>query len=56
MFGNVIHDWNDEMKKLLIKRAFLGLKKGGYILIYDFFLEEGKEADKLGNHLMSLLM
>ena len=39
MFGNVIHDWSDDKKKMLIKKAYEALPKGGHIVIYDFFLD-----------------
>jgi len=57
MFGNVIHDWDDDMKKMLIKKTFEALPSGGHIVIYDFFLDEGrKDKKKVDNFLMSLTM
>ena len=42
LFGNVLHDWDDSVKVMLIKKTFDALPKGGHIMIYDFFLTEGK--------------
>ena len=57
MFGNVIHDWSDDNKKMLIKKAYEALPKGGHIVIYDFFLDqdEGKPP-RTENFFMSLHM
>ena len=37
VFGNVIHDWNDKTKNMLIEKSFRALKSGGKIIIYDFY-------------------
>ncbi len=55
LFGNVLHDWDDSIKKLLIQKTFDSLPKGGYIVIYDFFLDEEKKKTT-DNFLMSLHM
>jgi hypothetical protein len=39
MFGNVIQDWDDSSKLMLINKAYNALNKGGKIIIYDFFYE-----------------
>jgi|LauGreDrversion4_2_1035121.scaffolds.fasta_scaffold2035778_1 hypothetical protein len=55
MFGNVIHDWPDDVKKMLIRKTFEALKPGQHIVIYDFFLDEGRR-EKTDNFLISLHM
>lgn len=55
MFGNVIHDWDDSVKKVLIKKTFDALPSGSHIVIYDYFLDEGRR-EKTDNFLMSLHM
>jgi len=57
MFGNVIHDWDDDVKRMLIKKAYAALPKGGHIVIYDFYtdIEEGK-PHRTDNFLMSVHM
>ena len=39
MIGDVIHNWEDDKKKLLLKKAFQGLQSGGRLIIYDFFID-----------------
>ena len=52
MFGNVLHDWDDDVKKMLIKKTFEALPSGGKIIIYDYFLDAGI----YDNYMMSLGM
>ena len=42
LFGNVIHDWKDSIKHMLIEKAFKALKSGGKLIIYDFYLDDAK--------------
>lgn len=39
MYGNVIHDWPDETKLMLLKKAYDALNPGGYLIVYDFFAD-----------------
>ena len=55
MFGHVLHDWDDSVKNLLIKKTFDALPKNGYIVIYDYFVDEERKK-KTHNFLMSLHM
>lgn len=55
MFGNVIHDWDDERKLLLIKKAYEALPVGGYIIVYDFLIDD-EEKVKTSSIVMSLCM
>ena len=57
LFGNVIHDWKDEIKLMLIGKSFSALKSGGKIIIYDFFLDDDKcEPERIDSFLMSMHM
>lgn len=55
MFGNVIHNWEDENKLLLLKKAYAALKPGGRIIVYDSFIDD-EQVEKTPSLLMSLQM
>jgi len=55
MFGNVIHDWPDEIKMQLLTSAYEALPKGGYLVQYDYFFDEGKR-ENTSSFLMSIHM
>ena len=55
MLGNVLHDWDDSVKKMLIKKTFDALPSGGHIIIYDFFIDEERRT-KTDVLLMSIHM
>lgn len=55
LFGDILHDWGDDVKKMLIKKSFEALPKGGHILIYDYFLDEDRRKTT-DNFLLSLAM
>jgi len=40
MFGNVLHNWEDENKLLLLKKAYAALKPGGRLIVYDAFIDD----------------
>ena len=52
LFGNMIHSWDDTIKRLLFRKAFEALPSGGYLVFYEYFLDGGV----CENYLMSLLM
>ncbi|TNV79691.1 hypothetical protein FGO68_gene15830 [Halteria grandinella] len=56
MMGNVIHDWSDEVKFMLIKKAHDALESGKHILIYDFLIDEKNPKNTLDNFLISVHM
>lgn len=39
ILGHVLMDWPIETKKMLIKKAYTALNKGGFVLIYDEILD-----------------
>ena len=55
LFGNVIHDWNNDIKKLLLQKAYDALPENGFIIIYDFFMDNERQ-EKLHSMLMSVYM
>lgn len=57
VYGNVIHDWDDQVKNMLIEKSFRALKKGGKIIIYDFYLDDDKcDPTRIDSFLMSIHM
>jgi hypothetical protein len=57
LFGNVLHDWKDSIKDMLIEKSFKALKSGGKIIIYDFFLDDDKcDPSRIDQFLMSTHM
>lgn len=55
MFGHILHDWNLEEKRHLIRQAWDALPAGGAILIYEAMIDDGREHNVHGL-LMSLAM
>lgn len=54
IFGNALHDWSEEQRKELIKKAFNAIKPGGALLVYDPMLDP--ERRRLDNLLLSMYM
>ena len=52
LFGNMFHGWDDSVKRMLFKKTFDALPSGGYILFYEYFLDDGVCI----NYIMSLTM
>lgn len=40
IFGHVLHDWDPETRKLLIRRAYQALHPGGALIIYDRMIND----------------
>lgn len=55
IFGGVLHDWDDETKIMLLKKAYDALPEGGYVVVYDFFIDNERK-EKTHSFLMSLHM
>lgn len=53
--GHVLHDWNLEQKKTLIRRAFEAVPQGGALIVYDAIIDDDRRENALGL-LMSLNM
>jgi len=53
--GHILHDWNLEEKKSLIRRAFEAVPEGGALIVYDAIIDDDRCENALGL-LMSLNM
>jgi SAM-dependent methyltransferase len=53
--GHILHDWNLEEKKTLVKKAFDALKPGGALVVYDAIIDDDRSKNAFGL-MMSLNM
>ena len=53
--GNILHDWNLEKKKLLIKKAYDALPEGGAFIAIENLIDDARRENAFGL-LMSLNM
>ncbi len=55
MMGHILHDWNLDEKKLLIKRAFDAVPDGGALIVYEAIIDDDRR-ENVFSLLMSLNM
>ncbi|MGC2402561.1 MAG: methyltransferase [Acidobacteriaceae bacterium] len=55
MMGHILHDWNLDEKKLLIRKAYEALPSGGALVIYDSIIDDDRSKNAFGL-MMSLNM
>lgn len=55
VMGHVIHDWDLDQKKLLVRKAYEALPQGGALIVYDAIIDDDRRANAFGL-LMSLNM
>jgi hypothetical protein len=53
--GNILHDWNLENKKILIRKAYAALPKGGAFIAIENLIDDARRENAFGL-LMSLNM
>jgi hypothetical protein len=53
--GNILHDWNLEQKKLLIRKAYEALPKGGAFVVIENVIDDARKENAFGL-MMSLNM
>jgi hypothetical protein len=53
--GHILHDWNLEEKKMLVKKAFDALPSGGALVVYDAIIDDDRSKNAFGL-MMSLNM
>ena len=55
VMGHILHDWDLTQKKLILRRAFDALPKGGAVIVYDAIIDDDRRENAFGL-LMSLNM
>jgi len=55
MMGHILHDWNLEIKGMLVRKAYEALPDGGAYIVYESIIDDDRSANAFGL-LMSLNM
>jgi hypothetical protein len=55
MMGHILHDWDLDIKKMLIRKAYDALPDGGALLVYESIIDDDRSQNAFGL-LMSLNM
>ena len=55
MMGHILHDWDLDQKKMLIRKAYEALPTGGALIIYEAIIDDDRSKNAFGL-LMSLNM
>jgi len=55
LFGHILHDWDLDQKRMLLRKAYTGLPPGGAVVIYDAIIDDDRSQNAFGL-LMSLNM
>ncbi len=55
MMGHILHDWDLEQKRMLIRKAFDALPPGGALIVYESIIDDDRRENAFGL-LMSLNM
>src|SRR5205807_5149124 len=55
VMGHILHDWNLEEKKMLLRKAYEALPENGALIVYEALIDDDRRENALGL-LMSLNM
>jgi hypothetical protein len=55
MMGHILHDWNADEKRILIRKAYDALPEGGALIAYDSIIDDDRKKNAFGL-MMSLNM
>ena len=55
MMGHILHDWNLEMKRMLVRKAYEAVPNGGAYIVYESIIDDDRSDNAFGL-LMSLNM
>ncbi|RYD17539.1 MAG: methyltransferase [Verrucomicrobiaceae bacterium] len=55
LFGHILHDWDLDQKRMLLRKAYEALPPGGAVVVYDAIIDDAREQNAFGL-LMSLNM
>ena len=53
--GNILHDWNLDEKRMLIRKAYDAVPEGGALIVYDSIIDDDRSKNAFGL-MMSLNM
>lgn len=48
IYGHILHDWNLEEKKVLLKRAYDAVPKGGAVIVYEAIIDDDRRKNAFG--------
>lgn len=48
VMGQILHDWNQEQRQFLLKKAYDALPEGGTLIVYDAMLDEERRHNTYG--------
>ncbi len=48
MMGHILHDWNLEEKRMLIRKAYDALPEGGAFIAYDAIIDDERKQNAFG--------
>ena len=48
MMGNILHDWNLDKKKMLIRKAYNALPEGGAFIAIENVIDDARRENVLG--------
>jgi hypothetical protein len=48
VMGHILHDWNLEEKKMLLKKAFEALPSGGALIVYEALIDDARRENVMG--------
>jgi SAM-dependent methyltransferase len=54
VLGHVLHNWSPEERQMLVRKAYAAVRPGGWLLVYDAMLDDGRSD--LARILISLNM
>jgi hypothetical protein len=55
VMGMILHDWNLEVKMMLLKKAYEAVPRGGALIVYEHLIDDERRKN-INGLLMSLLM
>ncbi len=55
MMGHILHDWDLDVKKMLIRKAYEAIPEGGALIVYESIIDDDRSQNSFGL-LMSLNM
>ncbi|MDB6140734.1 MAG: putative methyltransferase [Verrucomicrobiaceae bacterium] len=55
LFGHILHDWDLETKRMLLRKAHAALPAGGAVIVYDSIIDDDRSKNAFGL-MMSLNM